>query len=57
MANLYTSFAKAIYAGQTGSAEGVPGLSSGVRGMAFIQAMLDSSSSDTKWHAVPDIAQ
>lgn len=53
MANLYTSFAHAVRAGKTGTAEGVPGLVSGVRGMAFIQAMLDSANSDTKWHAVP----
>ena len=54
MANLYTWFAKALKNGHTGTAQGVPGMSSGVRGMAFIQAMLDSADSDKKWHAVPE---
>ncbi|WP_170669101.1 Gfo/Idh/MocA family protein [Alteromonas pelagimontana] len=54
MANLYTAFAKAVRAKQTGTAEGVPGLTSGIRGMAFIDAMLSSSKSETKWQAIPD---
>lgn len=54
MANLYTAFAKAVRDNQTGTADKVPGLASGVRGMAFIQAMLDSSGSDQKWHAIAD---
>jgi len=31
----------------------VPGIDSGLRGMAFIDAMLASSGSETKWHDVP----
>lgn len=54
MANLYTDFAKAIRAGEVGKASGVPGLRSGLRGMAFIQAMLESGASDVKWHAIPE---
>lgn len=57
MANLYTSFATAIRQGDTGTADGVPGIEAGVRGMAFIQAMLDSSDSETKWHPVPELSQ
>ncbi|WP_165399408.1 Gfo/Idh/MocA family oxidoreductase [Alteromonas sp. KUL49] len=49
MANLYNDFAKAIRAGESGKATGVPGVDAGLRGMAFIDAILESSSSDTKW--------
>lgn len=52
MANLYSSFAKAVRANQKGKAEGVPGIDSGLRGMVFIDAMLASSGSDTKWESV-----
>ena len=45
MANLYTAFAAAVRSGKTGTADKVPGLVSGIRGMAFIKAMLDSSGS------------
>ena len=51
MANLYGYFAKAINAAK---APGVPGIDSGLRGMAFIDAMLTSSDSETKWHSVPN---
>lgn len=53
MANLYRAFAQAVRAGEQGTAARVPGLDAGIRGMAFIQAMLDSNASDTKWHAIP----
>ena len=49
MANLYTYFAQAIKQNETGQASGVPGIKSGVRGMAFIQTMLASAKSETKW--------
>ena len=49
MANLYTFFAKAVRSGQTGKAEGVPGLEDGLRGNAFIETMLASTASDAKW--------
>lgn len=60
MANLYGYFAKAINGAsasggtlsELGKAPGVPGIDSGLRGMAFIDAMLVSSDSETKWHAV-----
>ncbi len=52
MANLYTDFAKAVRANQNGKAEGVPGINSGIRGMVFIDAMLASTKSDTKWESV-----
>ena len=52
MANLYTDFAKAVRANQKGKAEGVPGINAGLRGMIFIDAMLASTSSDTKWESV-----
>ncbi|WJG11277.1 Gfo/Idh/MocA family oxidoreductase [Aliiglaciecola sp. LCG003] len=53
MANLYVDFAAAVRKELAGKAPGVPGIDSGLRGMAFIEAMLSSSSSDTKWHPVP----
>ena len=53
-ANLYRYFAIAVREGQTGKAEGVPGLKSGLRGMAFIEAMVASGASDVKWHPIPD---
>ena len=52
MANLYTDFAKAVSANQKGKADGVPGINSGIRGMVFIDAMLASTDSDTKWESV-----
>lgn len=52
MANLYTDFAKAVRANQKGKADGVPGINSGIRGMVFIDAMLASTDSDTKWESV-----
>ena len=52
MANLYTDFAKAVRANQKGRAEGVPGINAGLRGMIFIDAMLASTGSDTKWESV-----
>lgn len=52
MANLYTDFAKAVRANQKGKAEGVPGINAGLRGMVFIDAMLASTESDTKWESV-----
>jgi predicted dehydrogenase len=53
MANLYRDFAVAVRQGLSGTAPGVPGIDSGLRGMAFIEAMLASSDSDVKWHKVP----
>ena len=55
MANLYTGFANAIREGQTGQADGVPGVKSGLRGMVFIDAMLASAQSEQKWQSVSDV--
>lgn len=55
MANLYTGFANAIREGQTGQADGVPGVKSGLRGMVFIDAMLASAQSEQKWQTVSDV--
>lgn len=49
MGNLYSFFAKAIRSGQTGKADGVPGLADGLRGNAFIETMLASTESEAKW--------
>ncbi|MDC8829817.1 Gfo/Idh/MocA family protein [Alteromonas gilva] len=56
MGNLYTSFAKAVRGGQTGKADGVPGLVDGLRGMAFIETMLSSTGSEAKWTDFVDCA-
>ena len=58
MANLYNDFATAVRSesDQTSSkASGVPGINSGLRGMAFIDAMLASSDSETKWETVSPV--
>ena len=55
MANLYTAFAKAIREGQSGQANGVPSVKSGLRGMAFIDAMLASTQSEQKWQTISDL--
>lgn len=53
MANLYLDFAKAIRAGQQGTAAGVPGIEAGLRGMAFIETITQSSQSEQKWLSLP----
>lgn len=53
MANLYTSFATAVRNGDKHTADGVPGIVYGQRGMAFIETMVESGASDTKWLPVP----
>lgn len=47
MANLYRDFAKAIRQGT--EAVGVPGIEVGVRGMAFIEAVIANHHGDAKW--------
>ncbi|CAM3230408.1 oxidoreductase [Pseudomonas floridensis] len=50
MANLYRDFASAIRSEVQGSdAPGVPGIETGLRGMAFIETALVSHGSDSKW--------
>mgnify|MGYP006158386887 CR=1 FL=1 len=53
MANLYRDFANAIRAGERGTPSGVPGISAGLRGMAFIDTV--STASSEKWQAMPDV--
>ncbi|MCM5705651.1 Gfo/Idh/MocA family protein [Larsenimonas salina] len=54
LANLYSDFVHAIRAQKTHDAEGVPTLSSGLRGMAFIEAVTASQRSSEKWTSVTD---
>jgi predicted dehydrogenase len=53
-ANLYRDFARAIRAKQVHTASGVPGIDQGVRGMQFIDTMVRSTSSKTKWLTLVD---
>ena len=48
MANLYGDFARAI-AGSRSAAAALPGIETGARGMAFIEAALASHASEAKW--------
>ncbi|MER0044234.1 Gfo/Idh/MocA family oxidoreductase [Pseudomonas sp. MGal98] len=48
MANLYADFAMAI-GGSRSAAAALPGIETGVRGMAFIEAALASHTSEAKW--------
>lgn len=54
-ANLYTGFAEAIraYDGQYRD-HGLIGIEEGVRGMAFVEALVKSTNSDEKWTAIED---
>ena len=50
MANLYGDFASAIRSNAEGNdAPGVPGIDVGLRGMAFIEAVIANHRGDTKW--------
>ncbi len=55
MGNLYQSFACAVRQGMCGSAPGVPGIAEGLRGMAFIETIVESQKSDRKWLPIPDV--
>jgi predicted dehydrogenase len=50
-ANLYRDFAAAIRAGETGTARNVPGIELGVRGMRFVERMVESAHASWKWTA------
>ncbi|MDI5987151.1 Gfo/Idh/MocA family oxidoreductase [Halomonas sp. M4R5S39] len=54
LGNLYRDFAAAIRRGDQGDVEGVPGMASGLRGMAFIEAVIASQASERKWTSLPD---
>lgn len=55
LANLYCDFAHAVRGGRAGTAPGVPGIESGLRGMAFIEAVIASQRSETKWTPVSEV--
>lgn len=57
-ANLYRTFAIQIRAHEAGqrSAVEVPGISTALRGMAFIEAAVQANGSSQKWHAFPEVA-
>lgn len=57
MANLYNDFALAIRRGEIGTARGVPGITAGLRGMAFIETITQSSQSEQKWVSLPSELQ
>ena len=48
-ANLYRDFAAAIRAGEQQTAERVPGIGMGLRGMRFVDGMIDSQAGDGRW--------
>lgn len=54
LANLYCDFAQAVRDNRTISAPGVPGIEPGLRGMAFIEAVIASQRSETKWIPVSE---
>ena len=49
MANLYRNFAKAIRDGKTTDLYDFPTVSDGVRGMKFIEAVIESGHQNSKW--------
>ena len=56
-ANLYRNFAHTVHAHQTGTEAApehldFPGVQDGLRGMRFLDAVVRSSQSDTKWLAL-----
>lgn len=57
LANLYRDFADAVRRGDRGAAEGVPGMDEGLRGMAFIEALLKSQAGTAKWTSLEDTSQ
>ena len=57
MANLYGDLAQAIFNGAGGpDAPGVPGIATGLRGMAFIETALANHRGEAKWTQIPDLA-
>lgn len=56
MANLYGDLAQAIIQGASGpDAPGVPGIATGLRGMAFIETAIANHRGEAKWSAIPDL--
>lgn len=55
LANLYGDAAAAIRRGDRGDIAGVPGMASGLRGMAFIEAVTQSQAGGSRWTDLPSI--
>lgn len=53
LGNLYRDFAAAIRRGDSGDVAGVPGMVSGLRGMAFIEAVTASQAGGSRWTTLP----
>lgn len=53
LGNLYRDFASAIRRGDRGDVTGVPGMASGLRGMAFIEAVTASQADGSHWTSLP----
>lgn len=53
LANLYGDAAAAIRRGDRSDMTGVPGMASGLRGMAFIEAVTASQAGDSRWTTLP----
>ncbi|EPC01050.1 hypothetical protein L861_10785 [Litchfieldella anticariensis FP35 = DSM 16096] len=55
LANLYRDFAAGIRRSDSGQAAGVPGMTEGLHGMAFIETVIASQHSERKWTPLPAI--
>ncbi|MFG6176962.1 Gfo/Idh/MocA family protein [Halomonas sp. THAF12] len=55
LGNLYRDTASAIRRGDRGDIAGVPGMASGLRGMAFIEAVTQSQAGGSRWTDLPSI--
>lgn len=53
LGNLYRDAASAIRRGDRGDIAGVPGMASGLRGMAFIEAVTQSQAGGSRWTDLP----
>ncbi|MBB3141774.1 Gfo/Idh/MocA family protein [Halomonas organivorans] len=53
LGNLYRDTASAIRRGDRGDIAGVPGMASGLRGMAFIEAVTQSQAGGSRWTDLP----
>lgn len=57
-ANIYRAFVSQLISRESGTvvppqAEDLPGIEEAIRGMAFIESVVNASQSDQKWHAIP----
>ena len=51
-ANLYRDFATALAEGSTPATRGVPGIAEALRGMAFLEAAIESDRADGGWREI-----